>query len=266
MFRRWFVLWLLCAGLLGTAGYIRWQFPGQQLGMAWTLGTGRGVEAVQARTNAIERQILRGKPVAQEDQRYLVDLYSAMGTGGRHLPPIRQSGRLMQHYLAASGQALEVDARLFLGSRVVLKQTAKLRQQARKRAALTRGATVGGDGYQWTPQFYMASSSDPDSFFGLYWGRLGYRARIDSSGKRLHLHWRAEVDWRWPRYAELRRKYGKARAEVVPIPNIRAVVYGKQHALRLSNGLGGYLEEAGLARSFLTYAEWEEVVPLSGIR
>ena len=112
----------------------------------------------------------------------------------------------------------------------------------------------------------MASSSDPDSFFGLYWGRLGYRARIDSSGKRLHLHWRAEVDWRWPRYAELRRKYGKARAEVVPIPNIRAVVYGKQHALRLSNGLGGYLEEAGLARSFLTYAEWEEVVPLSGIR
>ena len=52
----------------------------------------------------------------------------------------------------------------------------------------------------------------------------------------------------------------------MPIPNIRAVVYGKQHALRLSNGLGGYLEEAGLARSFLTYAEWEEVVPLSGIR
>ena len=128
MFRRWFVLWLLCAVLLGTAGYIRWQFPGQQLGMAWTLGTGRGVEAVQARTNAIERQILRGKRVAEEDQRYLVDLYSAMGTGGRHLPPIRQSGRLMQHYLAASGQALEVDERLFLGSRVVLKQTAKLRQ------------------------------------------------------------------------------------------------------------------------------------------
>ena len=266
MFRRWFVLWLLCAGLLGTAGYIRWQFPGQQLGMAWTLGTGRGVEAVQARTNAIERQILRGKPVAQEDQRYLVDLYSAMGTGGRHLPPIRQSGRLMQHYLAASGQPLAVNPDLFRASRVVAKKAAQMRQQARKRASLLGGAKVGGDGYLWSPQFYMASSSDPDSFFGLYWGRIGYRARVDSSGKLLHLHWRAEVDWRWPRYAELRRKYGKPRAEVVPIPNLRTVVYGKQHALRLSNGLGGYLEEAGLARSFLAFAEWEETMPLPAIR
>jgi len=266
MFRGKFILWLLVVCLLGAAGYIRWQFPGQQLGMAWALGTGRGIEAVQARTDAIERQILRGKPVSAQDQRYLVDLYSAMATGGRHLPPIRQSGRLMQHYLAASGKPLEVDSRLFLGSRVVLKQTAKLRQQASKRAALTRSAIVGLDGYQWSPQFYMASSSDPDSFFGLYWGRIGYRSRIDSSGKRLHLHWRAEVDWRWPRYAELRRKYGKAREEVVPIPNVRAVVYGKKYALRLSNGLGGYLEEAGFARSFLAYAEWDEVVPLPAIR
>jgi hypothetical protein len=266
MFRGKFILWLFVVCLLGAAGYIRWQFPGQQLGMAWTLGTGRGIEAVQARTNAIERQILRGKSVSVQDQRYLVDLYSAMATGGRHLPPIRQSGRLMQHYLDASGKPLEVDSRLFLGSRVVLKQTAKLRQQARKRAALTRGAVVGLDRYQWSPQFYMASSSDPDSFFGLYWGRIGYRSQIDSSGKRLHLHWRAEVDWRWPRYAELRRKYGKAREEVVPIPNVRAVVYGKKYALRLSNGLGGYLEEAGFARSFLAYAEWDEVVPLPAIR
>jgi hypothetical protein len=266
MFRGKFILWLLVVCLLGAAGYIRWQFPGQQLCMAWALGTGRGIEAVQARTDAIERQILRGKPVSAQDQRYLVDLYSAMGTGARHLPPIRQSGRLMQHYLDASGKPLEVDSRLFLGSRVVLKQTAKLRQKASKRAALTRSAIVGLDGYQWSPQFYMASSSDPDSFFGLYWGRLGYRSRIDSSGKRLHLHWRAEVDWRWPRYAELRRKYGKARAEVVPVPNLRAVVYGKKYALRLSNGLGGYLEEAGLARSFLAYAEWDEVVPLPAIR
>ena len=266
MFRGKFILWLLVVCLLGAAGYIRWQFPGQQLGMAWALGTGRGIEAVQARTDAIERQVLRGKPVSAQDQRYLVDLYSAMATGGRHLPPIRQSGRLMQHYLAASGKPLEVDSRLFLGSRVVLKQTAKLRQQAGKRAALTRSAIVGLDGYQWSPQFYMASSSDPDSFFGLYWGRIGYRSRIDSSGKRLYLHWRAEVDWRWPRYAELRRKYGKAREEVVPIPNVRAVVYGKKYALRLSNGLGGYLEEAGFARSFLAYAEWDEVVPLPAIR
>jgi hypothetical protein len=266
VFRRGFVWWVLVAALLGAAGYVLWQFPGQQLGMAWTLGTGRGIEALQARADAIERQILHRKPVSREDQRFLVDLYSAMATGGRHLPPIRQSGRLMQHYLKGNGQPFEVPSSLFLGSSVVVKQAAKLRQQARRRAAIVRAAKVGLDGYQWSPQFYMASSSSPDSFFGLYWGRLGYRARIEGSGKRLHLHWRTEVDWRWPRYAELRRKYGKARAEVVPIPNVRMVVYGKQYALQLSNGLGGYLEEAGLARSFLAYAEWDEVVPLPAIR
>jgi hypothetical protein len=47
---------------------------------------------------------------------------------------------------------------------------------------------------------------------------------------------------------------------------LRAVVYDNKYALRLSNGLGGYLEEVGLARSFLAYAEWEEVVPLPAIR
>ncbi len=266
MFRRGFLLWLLVAGLLAAAGYMRWQFPGQQLGLAWTLATGSGVEAVQARTDAIEKRIVRGKHVSRDDQRFLVSLYSAMGTGGRHLPPIRQSGRLMQHYLEASGEPFAVAPGLFLGSSVVVKRAAQMRVQARKRAAALRGAKLGLGDYQWSPRFYMASSSNPDSFFGLYHGRLGYRARVDGSGKRLHLHWRAEVDWRWPRYAELQRKYGKARAEVVPIPNLQTLLHGQEHSLRLSNGLGGYLEEAGLARSFLAYAEWDEVVPLPAIR
>lgn len=266
MSRRGWFLWLLVACLLGGAAYVRWQFPGEQLDMAWTLGTGRGVEVLQARTNAIEKRILQGKPVAPADQRFLVNLYATMGTGGRHLPPIRQTGRLMQHYLDASGQPFAVAPNLFRASSPVARQMATLRQQARKRARTLRSAKSGGDGYQWSPRFYMASSSDPDSFFGLYHGRVGYRARVDASGKLLHLRWRAETQWRWPRYAELRRKYGKARAEVVPIPNLRVLVYGKKHALRLSNGLGGYLEDAGLARQFLAYSEWDETIPLAAIR
>ena len=188
MFRRGFVLWLIVAALVSAGGYVLCQFPGQQLGMAWTLGTGRGVEALQARTNAIEGQILRGNPLSSQDQRFLVDLYSTMATGARHLPPIRQSGRLMQHYLEGNGQPFEVPSSLFLGSSVVVKQAAKLRQQARRRASIIRGAKSGLDDYRWSQRFYMASSSSPDSYFGLYWGRLGYRARIDGSGKRLHLH------------------------------------------------------------------------------
>jgi hypothetical protein len=249
-----------------VGAYVLWQFPGQRLGLAWSVGTGQGIEALQSRTDRIESRIIRRRSLSTEDQRYLADLYAVVATGAWHMPPLHQSGRLMDHYLEGSGEPLELDRRIFLASPKVTRKLGELRTQARRRAPLVRGARAGGDGYVWSTRFYMPDRAHPDSFYGLYWGRIGYRAGLDGSGQRLHLHWRAEVDWRWPRYAELLAKYGTYRAEVVPIPNLRSLRHGNRHALRLSNGLGGYLEEAGLARHFLAYAEWDETLPMSAIR
>jgi hypothetical protein len=36
------------------------------------------------------------------------------------------------------------------------------------------------------------------------------------------------------------------------------LLFGGEQALFVDNGLGGYLTEIGLAKSFLAYAEWSD--------
>ena len=62
----------------------------------------------------------------------------------------------------------------------------------------------------------------------------------------------------WPSYASLQKKYGNPHAESFPLPNLKTVLLGRQHALFVDNGLGHQLEELGLARSFLAFAEWSD--------
>ena len=263
--RRWRLRWVLSALVLLLVGYTLWQFPGQQLGLAWSIGTGQGIEALQRRVNAIESRVTKGRKVSGEDDRFLADLYAALGTGAWHLPPLHQSGALVLHYLERSGEPFELEERIFLASPPVVRQMAIMRAQARRQAKFLRGARAGGDGYVWSGRIHMSDPADPDSYYALYYGRIGYRARLDAADGRLHLHWRAEVPWRWPRYPELLKKYGRYRAEVVPVPNLRSL-FRRGKPLLLSNGLGGYLEDAGMARRFLSHAEWEEALPVGAVR
>ena len=72
------------------------------------------------------------------------------------------------------------------------------------------------------------------------------------------LHFRAEVPWVWPSYSSIAQKYGNAHAERFPLPNLGSILFGRDHALFVDNGLGHHLEELGLAKRFLAFAEWSE--------
>ena len=62
----------------------------------------------------------------------------------------------------------------------------------------------------------------------------------------------------WPSYASLKQKYGDYHAESFPLPNLKSIVFGRQYALFVDNGLGEHLSRVGLAKPFLAFAEWEE--------
>ena len=96
-----------------------------------------------------------------------------------------------------------------------------------------------------------------DSFYGLYWGTLAVESRREDSGACV-LTWTAEVPWTWPSYAGLEARRGDPRTEVHRLPNLQSVLWGKDHALRIGNGLGAHLVTLGLARPFVARARWEE--------
>jgi hypothetical protein len=102
----------------------------------------------------------------------------------------------------------------------------------------------------------MPHRSNLDSVFGLYHGKLHVtqQKRADACS----LRWRAEVPWVWPSYASLRKKYGTPHGESFPIPNLKSLLFGREHSLFVDNGLGYHLEEVGLAKSFLAFSEWSE--------
>ena len=107
----------------------------------------------------------------------------------------------------------------------------------------------------------MPHSSQRDSHFGLYHGTLEVAARPTATGS-CALTWRAEVPWTWPSYDDLTAKHGHPRSERFPLPNLKSLVFGHEHALRVGNGLGAHLASVGLAEPFLARSEWQESVAL----
>ncbi len=62
----------------------------------------------------------------------------------------------------------------------------------------------------------------------------------------------------WPSYASLKQKHGSYHAESFPLPNLKSLALGQEHALFVDNGLGEHLVTLNLARPFLAFAEWDE--------
>jgi hypothetical protein len=225
-------------------------FPGPRLGMALTLGTGIGVQGLQARIDELEAKAIRRTPLDEQDRRFLVDFYSTLATGGKLSFIASQTGKMLDHYLSRSGTPYELEPEIFVDNRKVQRQAELLRQRA------ARSKCGSGERFE-SPTFYMPDSSQWDSVFGLYHGKLALTKRAEPDGS-CRLHFRAEVPWIWPSYASLTRKYGSPHAESFPLPNARSLLSGDEHALYVDNGLGHYLEEVGIARSFLAFGEWSE--------
>jgi len=225
-----------------------WLFPGQRLGLAFTLATGVGTPTLQDQIDALEDKAVRREPFSAKERELLSDFYRTLATGAKLSVLVAQTGHLMDHYLDGSGQDFELGADIFRDNAKVQRQLGVLRQRLGKSCQPLSAES---------PTFYMPDTSQIDSVFGLYHGRVIVRQEPSSAGPCLR-HVRAEVPWFWPSYASLRQKYGSAHAESFPLPNAQSLLFGQKLALYVDNGLGQYLVELGLAKPFLAYAEWDE--------
>jgi hypothetical protein len=253
-FRGWprWLKWLKWASvLIGVAlGLLLLVFPGRRLGLAFTLATGLGRQALQARIDRLEANAIRRAKPSADDSAFLLDFYGTLATGGKLSVVIGQTGKMMDHYLAGTGADYRLDPVIFTGSRKVQAQAAALRESSAG-AGCRAGARLS------SPAFYMPDESNLDSVFGLYHGTLQATQSVRRDGS-CRLHFRAEVPWVWPTYSSLAQKYGDPHAESFPLPNLQSLVLGQEHALFVDNGLGGYLAEIGLAKPFLAFAEWSD--------
>jgi hypothetical protein len=228
-------------------------FPGQRLGMAFTLGTGLGRATLQRRIDGLEQRAITSPHALfdADDREFLTDFYRTLATGARLSLVLGQSGKLLHHYLDSSGTDYELEPRIFRDNDRVQAQLAVLGARA-KRAGCVIGQHFVSD------SFHMPDRSNIDSVFGLYYGTLAVTVLGSGSGAagcKLHVH--AEVPWRWPSYAELAVRHGTPYSERFPLPNLQSFIRGPGHELLVGNGLGGKLAELGLARPFLAYAEWD---------
>lgn len=240
--------WLLGAALVLLVLFVI-AFPGRRSLMAVTLATGLGREGLQRRIDAIEVKAVQAAPLLDEERAFLHDFYRTLATGGRLSIVARQTGRMMDHYLDASGADYRLDAVIFTSNERVQKQAAVLRK--RTQSAPCKEGTVFS-----SKTFYMPHRSNVDSVFGLYHGTL-HVTQHERAGACV-LHWRGEVPWVWPSYAQLRKKYGTPHGESFPLPNLASLLFGREHLLFVDNGLGHHLAEIGMAKSFLAFSEWSE--------
>ena len=241
---------LLFLALLLVA--LRIYFPGRQMKMAFSIATGVGISEMQARVNELEEKAIARADFTEEDKEFLRDLYTCMAKGGKLTLILLQTGQMMDHYLSCSGESLKTASRIFAWSPNVTDQMDKLRNRMLK--DLQSG--VEPKKRYASGVFYMPHWRSPDSIFGLYHGRVFLKI-LEKDVDEITLGWRAEVPWIWPSYESLFRKHNEYHAECFAIPNLRMLA-GKKYALYIDNGLGEYLTQIGLAKSFLVFAEWEE--------
>jgi hypothetical protein len=232
-------------------------FPGHQSLLALTLASGIGVGRLQARVDALEQKVIDGQPLTEMDRAFLRDLYTCFARGARLTYVLRQSGQLMDRYLSRTGNPLQMQPRIFLGSRNVREQMDLLRQgvveDLRVHGALAEEYA--------SDTFHMGEPEIFDSSAGLYFGRISVRPHI-VDGDRLLLRWRAELPWQWPSYQYLYDKYGDYHAQCFPLFNARSLLQGPRYHLWVDDGLGEYLAQIGLAQPFLAWSEWDEEAEL----
>lgn len=244
--------WLYALGALFVVAVVamRLAFPGQRLGMAFTLGSGVGTAGLQTRIDALEEQAIGARSFSAEDRAFLSDFYRTLATGAKLSILVRQTGGMMDHYLDGSGAEYRLSPEIFRGNSKVQAQLAALRRRV-------AGKPCVGSTRVASPTFYMPDPSQVDSVFGLYHGNVALTRAPGPDGQCVS-HVRAEVPWNWPTYASLKQKHGSYHSESFPLPNLKSIVLGRQHSLFVDNGLGEYLVQLGLAKSFLAFAEWDE--------
>lgn len=229
-------------------------FPGAQLPIALTLATGIQGSTLQANIDLCEAKAIEGDEFTDEEITFLRNLYTCLYKGARLTLILPEVSNMMEHYLAQSGEPLEVDASIFNTNTKVTNKMKTMKAEMIVSDPLLPS-------YQ-SETFYMPDFSNIDSVFGLYYGTL--IAEPTRVGETLQINWRAEVPWEWPSYQSLTEKHGDPHAESFPIPNASCLIGGINGAIFIDNGLGEHITHLGLAKSFTVFAEWSEVIEDSG--
>jgi hypothetical protein len=68
------------------------------------------------------------------------------------------------------------------------------------------------------------------------------------------------MPWQWPSYESLYAEYGDYHAQCFSLPNALSVLLGPRFCLRMDDGLGEYLAQIGLAKSFMVRSEWHDCI------
>ena len=239
---------VLCMILYSTA------FPEKQKNLAFTLATGIGITDLQNKVDKLETKAIDKKEFSQEEISFLRDLFLTMSNGARYSLILEESGKLTEHYLGMSGRDYKLPSFLFYDNDKVKKKMEIVKKEF---LSDLQNNTVKSR-YE-TKEFFMPDKSVPDSVYALYYGRLFMTPRINKSGGEV-MTWRAEVPWFWPKYDDLKEELGDHKAHGFTIPNLKSIFGKMENSLRVDDGLGEYLVTLGIAKPFLTYSEWKEVL------
>ena len=198
-------------------------FPEKQKNLAFTLATGIGITDLQNKVDKLETKAIDKKEFSQEEISFLRDLFLTMSNGARYSLILEESGKLTEHYLGMSGRDYKLPSFLFYDNDKVKKKMEIVKKEF---LSDLQNNTVKSR-YE-TKEFFMPDKSVPDSVYALY--------------------------------DDLKEELGDHKAHGFTIPNLKSIFGKMENSLRVDDGLGEYLVTLGVAKPFLTYSEWKEVL------
>ena len=252
--KRWILIFLGVVGASSLALIV--VFPGPRSILAFTLLTGIGRDRLQTIIDDLESDAIQNKEPTKHQREFLEHFYWTLADGGKLSGFARQSGELMSHYLNRSGLDFKLNSSIFTDNANVMLQAHMIKGKISV-------AQCPNNQVLQSEVFYMPHPSSPDSIFGLYYGTL--QARTHREGSDCEIHWKAEVPWIWPSYADIKKKTGTPHGESFPLPSFRSVLLGISHSLFVDNGLGRYIEDHGIAKRFVAYGELTEKASLASL-
>lgn len=219
-----------------------------QVRLAFTIGTGIGVQALQIKIEDLQSRAIKGN-FNLEDKAFLKLFYRTLAYGAQMTFLLPESARLMHHYLDRSGTTTSIDPALFIRSSRVKEEIKTIKKKILEDCTI--GKVVKSD------RFDMGHGYPIDAHFALYFGAIEGKFL---SGKGLEkIQWTADMPWKWPTYKEIKNKYGTYYKEIFPLPNAMSLL-GLGPKLWLPNALGGELAKQGLAVPFDTKTVWTEAI------
>lgn len=216
--------------------------------MAFTIGTGIGLSGLQNRIDKVQLKAINNKNV-QTDRVFLQRLYRTMAYGAQITFVLPESSRLMHHYLNGSGKTESIDPSLYTKSPRVINQMKTIKRK------LTRSCEVGSSAS--SKRFDMGHGYPLDAHFALYFGTIS--GQVESAGSKKYIKWLADMPWKWPTNADIKKTYGTYQKEIFPFPNLLSFA-GLGPKMWLPNALGGELEKQGLAKAFDIITTWQETI------